>query len=299
MSIKETCNKCGKEVIESKKLDSNVWNCPNCGLEEYRPVNNSTEEVNKESNKPKYYLNEEQTVFLSLSEDTAVVEGNGKIEKQLWNNLKKELNLKNYKIEIKEGIQLPDNCTKMFANFEKEINIDPNIDTSNVTNMSYMFEDATTANPDVSSWDVSKVKNMSCMFRLAEQANPDTSNWDTSEVREMSYMFSGAISANPDVSNWNTSKVWDMSYMFYEATSADPDVSKWNVSKVAYMSHMFEEAVSANPNTSRWDTSSVRNMRRMFFGATSANPDTSNWDTSSIDDMSSMFRQSAYTGRIL
>ena len=35
---KETCNKCGNEVIEDKKLDNNVWNCPNCGLEEYSSV---------------------------------------------------------------------------------------------------------------------------------------------------------------------------------------------------------------------------------------------------------------------
>ena len=31
----ETCNKCGEEVIKDRKLDSNIWNCPSCGLEEY------------------------------------------------------------------------------------------------------------------------------------------------------------------------------------------------------------------------------------------------------------------------
>ena len=36
--LKETCNKCGNEVIEDRKLDSKVWNCPNCGLEEYSSV---------------------------------------------------------------------------------------------------------------------------------------------------------------------------------------------------------------------------------------------------------------------
>ena len=37
--IKEICSGCGKEVIESKKLDNKVWNCVNCGLEEYHSVN--------------------------------------------------------------------------------------------------------------------------------------------------------------------------------------------------------------------------------------------------------------------
>ena len=46
--IKEICSGCGKEVIESKKLDSKVWDCLNCGLEEYKSVDNLTEETNKE-----------------------------------------------------------------------------------------------------------------------------------------------------------------------------------------------------------------------------------------------------------
>ena len=36
--IKETCNKCGNEVIEDRKLDNTIWRCPNCGLEEYLSI---------------------------------------------------------------------------------------------------------------------------------------------------------------------------------------------------------------------------------------------------------------------
>ena len=35
---KETCNKCGNEVIEDRKLDNTIWRCPNCGLEEYLSI---------------------------------------------------------------------------------------------------------------------------------------------------------------------------------------------------------------------------------------------------------------------
>ena len=31
----EICNKCGREVEQSKKLDNTIWDCPSCGLEEY------------------------------------------------------------------------------------------------------------------------------------------------------------------------------------------------------------------------------------------------------------------------
>lgn len=87
--IKETCNKCREEVTEDKKLDNKVWDCPNCGLEEYKSRYISKEEANKEEDRPKYYLNEEQTVFLILSEETAVVEGKGVIKKNYGIILKK------------------------------------------------------------------------------------------------------------------------------------------------------------------------------------------------------------------
>lgn len=45
MTTKETCNRCGNEVIEDRKLDSKVWDCPNCELEEYQSSSNSTEEM--------------------------------------------------------------------------------------------------------------------------------------------------------------------------------------------------------------------------------------------------------------
>ena len=34
----EICNKCGREVEQSKKLYGTVWDCPDCGLEEYFPI---------------------------------------------------------------------------------------------------------------------------------------------------------------------------------------------------------------------------------------------------------------------
>ena len=50
-------------------------------------------------------------------------------------------------------------------------------DVSGVTNMSYMFGDAASANPDVSGWDTSNVTNMQGMFSdsYATSANPDVS----------------------------------------------------------------------------------------------------------------------------
>ena len=72
--------------------------------------------------------------------------------------------------------------------------------TSDVTDMTSMFEGATRANPDVSNWDVSKVTDMTSMFEGATDANPDVSNWDVSKVTDMTNLFnsSGLSTANYD-----------------------------------------------------------------------------------------------------
>ena len=90
-----------------------------------------------------------------------------------------------------------ENCNDMF----KDLNIYKviikyikfiNFNTSNVTNMRYMF-DATSnylTSLDLSNWNVSKVTNMSYMFRsLFNLTSLDLSNWNVSNVTSMSYMF--------------------------------------------------------------------------------------------------------------
>ena len=186
------CEKCGQELDPKTIIANNVYNCQKCGLvEAIQPEYVSTGEINKED-LPKYYLNEEQTVFLILSGNTATVEGSGKIDRYLFWGLRSEISLKKYNIEIKENIQLPDDCSELFKFFEKEIIIDPNIDTSNITDMSYMFYKATLANPDTSNWDVSNVKYMRHMFEDAKSATPNTSRWDVSNVESMYSIFKGA-----------------------------------------------------------------------------------------------------------
>ena len=62
MMIKETCNKCENEVIEDKKLADRVWDCPNCGLEEYQSEYISTEAESTYSDK--YALTDKESIYL-------------------------------------------------------------------------------------------------------------------------------------------------------------------------------------------------------------------------------------------
>ena len=91
------------------------------------------------------------------------------------------------------------------------------IDTSNVTNMNYMFGDCTALTSlDVSSFNTSNVTDMNCMFGYCSALTSlDVSTFDTSNVTDMYYMFGYCESLTSlDLSSFDTSSVTDMDIMF-------------------------------------------------------------------------------------
>ena len=168
-------------------------------------------------------------------------------------------------------------------------------DTSNVTNMTSMFSQCPINSIDVSNFDTSKVTNMSDMFSLCANLTSLTlSNFDTSNVTDMIGMFgncSGLISL--DLSNFNTSNVTDMSSMFDGCTSLSSlDLSGWDTSKVTDMNGMFYVCANLTSlDLSSFDTSKVTNMNYMFGGCTSLTSlDLSGWNTSKVDYTTDMFK---------
>ena len=79
--------------------------------------------------------------------------------------------------------------------------------TSGVTDMTFMFDSASSFNQNISSWDTSQVTYMSYMFLAASLFNQDISKWDTSKVQQMDYMFLDASSFNQNISSWNVQNV--------------------------------------------------------------------------------------------
>jgi len=163
---------------------------------------------------------------------------------------------------------------------------------SQVTDMSYLFNNKTTFNGDISSWDVSSVIDMRYMFDNASSFNRDLSSWDVGDVTDMYRMFLDASSFNQDIGAWNVSSVTNMFGMFSYALVFNQDISSWNVSSVTDMSHMFSGPTSFNQDISAWDVSNVTNMSRMFQSSL-FNQDIGTWDVSSVTDMSYMFSSAA------
>jgi surface protein len=133
------------------------------------------------------------------------------------------------------------------------------------------FNNSNLTHADLNSLNTSNVTNMSSMFNGARSLTDlDVSNWDTGNVTNMSSMFDGASRlASLDVSNWDTGNVTDMSSMFNGASSlTDLDVSNWKTGNVTNMSNMFNGASRlASLDVSNWDTGNVTNMSWMFNGA--------------------------------
>ena len=161
-------------------------------------------------------------------------------------------------------------------------------DMSSVTDMSLMFNDATSFNQDIGSWDVSQVTDMGFMFNEARSFNQDIGSWDVSQVTNMGSMFSIATSFNQDIGSWDVSQVTNMGSMFADALSFNQDIGGWDVSKVTNMNSMFSSARSFNQDIGSWDVSMVTDMSGMFSFAT-FNQDIGSWDVSRVTTMSTMF----------
>ena len=185
------------------------------------------------------------------------------------------------------------NCNNLISNAGDAPNL------SNVTDMRFMFADASSFNSNISSWDVSNVTDMSAMFQGASAFNQDLSSWDVSKVTDIRSMFTCASAFNQDLSSWDVSKVTDMRGMFAEASSFNGNISSWDVSKVTDMRGMFAEASSFNGNISSWDVSKVTDMNFMFLRGSVFNQDLNSWDVSKVRNMSFMFADASdFNGNI-
>ncbi len=169
------------------------------------------------------------------------------------------------------------------------------VDTSGVTNMSYMFYDCSSlAVLKLENFNTSNVKSMSSMFSgCSSLTRLNLGNFDTNSVTEMGGMFSGCSSLiNLELGNFNTSNVRSMSSMFFDCSSlTELDLGNFDTSNVTDMGGMFSGCSSLiNLELGSFNTSNVRSMSSMFSDCSSLTElDLGNFDTSNVTDMGGMF----------
>ena len=147
---------------------------------------------------------------------------------------------------------------------------------------------------DVSSFDTSNVTNMMFMFGgCLSLMNLDLSKFNTNNVTNMMGMFNKCISLTKlDLSSFNTEKVTNMMSMFTQCRQIEElDLSNFDTSKVINMIGLFGHMTNLkNVNLSSFNTQNVMNMLGMFNSCENLNHlDISNFDTNKVTSLAYMF----------
>ena len=180
-----------------------------------------------------------------------------------------------------------------------------NLDTGNVTNMSYMFCNcAKLTSLDVSSLNTENVIDMSFMFYGCEGLTSlNLNDIDTSNVENMRAMFYGCRQLKSlDVSSLNTEKVTNMSAMF-AANGTTMELTEiiglenFDTSNVTDMNTMFQNCGKLTSlNVSSFNTEKVTNMSYMFCAGSGKTMvlteiiGLEKFNTSKVTDMNTMFQ---------
>ncbi len=138
-------------------------------------------------------------------------------QSQLFTNVRFDASFANYRPTSTRG------WFRGMNNLQGDIEGQINLNTSNVTDMSYMFENC----PDLpqigvisSCLNTSKVTDMSCMYSNCGIKYLNLGNFDTSKVTDMHDMFKGCSAIRCiQLSSFNTGSVRNMSGMFSDCNA--------------------------------------------------------------------------------
>lgn len=138
--------------------------------------------------------------------------------------------------------------------------------TENVTSFRYLFQDVTSEfDFNLKGWDTSKVTSLFGMAQNAPNFDAKIADWDISRVKDITRAFSGARNFKGNLKKWNTGNVISALYTFADAVSFDSDISKWNTSSCQSMLAMFQGARKFDHDL-HWDVSNVQDLRQVFQG---------------------------------
>ena len=216
-------------------------------------------------------------------------------------------------------------CYMWFQGFKNLVAIKgiKNLDTSEVTSMSYMFSGCTSLTSldlskfnttnvnymlsmfyncssltslDLSKFNTGKVTTMANMFNnCSSLTSLDLSKFNTTNVTTMANMFEGCqgLTSITFGDNFNTEKVTKMTSMFYGCSKLTSlDLSKFNTTNVDYMLSMFYNCSSLTSlDLNNFNTEKVTTMANMFYGCSSLTSLTfgDKFNTSSVTNMNNMF----------
>lgn len=184
------------------------------------------------------------------------------------------------------------NMYEMFRGAES-LNSDLSWNTSQVTDIRGMFQNAFTFNGQIGNWDTRKVSNLDNVFNTALAFNRPIQDWSVGNVTSMTSTFQSARAFNQDISGWDISGVTSMSQTFYDAQTYDQSMNTWDTGNVRTMYRTLRDARNFNQTLKDWDTSNVTTMEEMFRGAQSYDQSMDNWNVAKVTSTLGMFNDAS------
>ncbi|NUG67519.1 BspA family leucine-rich repeat surface protein [Lactobacillus mellis] len=139
---------------------------------------------------------------------------------EIYMNIKYPFNDEITKLVIDPGVIAPKDSSQLFGSFYgvKEYVGLSNLDTSQVTDMSYMFEACSFKELDLSGWNTSQVTDMKNMFSDSPNLEKiNVNSFNTKNVKNMHEMFFGCRKLRKlDISNFETPNLKNADLMFGE-----------------------------------------------------------------------------------
>ena len=166
--------------------------------------------------------------------------------------------------------------------------------------MSFMFSGAVFFNQNLNSWDTSYVTNMAQMFENAQGFNNGDQKYSSNNAGSHNF-------------TWSTGRVTSFIGMFYNTYAFNQNLNSWDVSSASTFRYMFANTRANNTsmgcnceffnngnsrgsttsNTMTWLTSGSNavtvDMGYMFSNNPYFNQDVSGWDTSKVTDLNNTF----------
>jgi surface protein len=151
-------------------------------------------------------------------------------------------------------------------------------------------------------WSTWQVTDLSSLFQGATTFDANLDSWDVSSVTDMKYLFAGCQTFNSNLASWNIQQVTDLSFSFSGATNfTGESLGSWRPESAVTMEQMFLGATNfvGPSNLGLWNVSRVKSMRGMFLGATSFDRDISGWDLSNVESTDSLLEgASSFSQRV-
>ena len=141
------------------------------------------------------------------------------------------------------------------------------LNTSNVTDMSWMFNGAIIEELILTTFDTSKVEDFSVMFEGARAKTIDVSTFNTKSGVYFGGMFRATLPETLDIRHFDTSNAEILTEMFAGSKVKTLDLRHFDTSKTHFMNLMFSEAEATTIDISRFNFGNVYDVSGMFAGA--------------------------------